>query len=96
MTAQRVGFAIGFAAIATTLLIPAPAGMPPQAWIVAGLVVWMASWWMTEAIPLTATALLPFLVLPFRRDHGCGRRGERVLFPHPVPVCWAVRSSRWR
>ncbi len=65
MTAQRIGFAIGLAAIATTLLIPAPAGMPPQAWIVAGLVVWMASWWMTEAIPLTATALLPFLVLPF-------------------------------
>ena len=38
--------------------------MPPQAWLVAGLVVWMAAWWMTEALPLTATALLPFLVLP--------------------------------
>ena len=33
--------------------------------MVAGLVVWMAAWWMTEAIPLTATALLPFVVLPF-------------------------------
>jgi len=25
----------------------------------------MAAWWMTEALPLTATALMPFIVLPF-------------------------------
>jgi len=24
----------------------------------------MATWWMTQAVPLTATALLPFLALP--------------------------------
>lgn len=39
--------------------------MDPAAWLVAGLVIWMAAWWMTEAVPLTATALLPFVVLPF-------------------------------
>ncbi len=65
MTARRIGFVVGLLAFAVTLLVPAPAGMPPEAWLVAGLVVWMASWWMTEAIPLTATALLPFIVLPF-------------------------------
>lgn len=65
MTAQRIGFVVGLAAFALTALLPAPAGMPREAWLVAGLVVWMAAWWMTEAIPLTATALLPFLVLPF-------------------------------
>jgi len=64
MTAQRIGFIFGFAAFLLTLVLPAPAGMPPQAWPVAGLVVWMATWWMTEAVPLTATALLPFVVLP--------------------------------
>jgi len=65
MTARRIGFIVGLAAFALTLLLPPPAGMPPQSWNVAGLVVWMAAWWMTEAVPLTATALLPFLVLPF-------------------------------
>ncbi|MGB3378253.1 MAG: anion permease, partial [Allopontixanthobacter sediminis] len=65
MTAQRIGFVVGLAAFALTALLPAPAGMPREAWLVAGLVVWMAAWWMTEAIPLSATALLPFLVLPF-------------------------------
>ncbi len=65
MTASRIGFWIGLAGFATTLILPAPGAMPAQAWIVAGLVVWMAAWWMTEAVPLTATALIPFVVLPF-------------------------------
>jgi sodium-dependent dicarboxylate transporter 2/3/5 len=64
MTAKRVGFWLGLIAFALTVILPPPGTMPAQAWIVAGLVVWMASWWMTEALPLTATALLPFLVLP--------------------------------
>ncbi|WP_428028417.1 SLC13 family permease [Altererythrobacter sp.] len=64
MTAKRIGFLAGLVAFALTIILPAPAGMPGEAWIVAGLVVLMAAWWMTEAIPLTATALMPFLVLP--------------------------------
>jgi sodium-dependent dicarboxylate transporter 2/3/5 len=65
MNAKRIGFLVGLIGFLLTIALPAPAGMPPQAWTVAGLVVLMAAWWMTEAIPLTATALLPFLVLPF-------------------------------
>ena len=65
MTARRIGFGVGLAAFLLTVLLPAPAGMPGPAWIVAGLVLLMAAWWMTEAAPLTATALLPFVVLPF-------------------------------
>lgn len=64
MTAKRIGFVVGLAAFILALVLPPPGGMPPAAWLVAGLVAWMAAWWMTEAIPLTATALLPFLVLP--------------------------------
>ena len=65
MTASLIRRLVGPAAFAITVFAPAPAGMPAEAWLVAGLVVWMASWWMTEAVPLTATALLPFVVLPF-------------------------------
>jgi len=32
--------------------------------IVAGLMLWMVVWWLTEAIPLPWTALLPLCVLP--------------------------------
>lgn len=64
MTLRKAGLAIGPLAFALTMVLPAPAGMAAGAWLVAGLVIWMAVWWMTEAVPLTVTALLPFLVLP--------------------------------
>ncbi|MFW5633606.1 MAG: SLC13 family permease [Erythrobacter sp.] len=65
MDARRIGLVIGPLAFALTVFTQPPGGMPGEAWLVAGLVLWMASWWMTEAVPLTVTALLPFLVLPF-------------------------------
>ena len=64
MTARRIGLILGPLAFALTVLIAPPAGMTAGAWLVAGLTVWMAAWWMTEAVPLTVTALLPFIVLP--------------------------------
>ena len=36
----------------------------PHAPVVAGLALWMVIWWITEAVPLAATALLPLAVLP--------------------------------
>lgn len=64
MTARRIGFWVGIAGFLATLFLPAPGGMPAAAWPAAGLVWLMAAWWMTEALPLSATAMLPFLVLP--------------------------------
>jgi len=64
MTARRIGLILGPLAFALTYLLPAPSGMSGEAWLVAGLVVWMAAWWMTEAVPLAVTALLPFIWLP--------------------------------
>ncbi len=64
MTARHFGLALGPLAFALTALTSAPDAMSAQAWLVAGLVLWMAAWWMTEAVPLAVTALLPFLVLP--------------------------------
>lgn len=64
MTAQRIGLWLGLVGFLVTLFVPPPGTMPLPAWHAAGLVVLMAAWWMTEAIPLYATALLPFLILP--------------------------------
>ncbi|MCY1672235.1 DASS family sodium-coupled anion symporter [Novosphingobium sp. SL115] len=64
MDARSIGRVAGPLGFIVTLLAAAPAGMPDAAWSAAGLVWWMAVWWMTEALPLSATAFLPFLVLP--------------------------------
>jgi solute carrier family 13 (sodium-dependent dicarboxylate transporter), member 2/3/5 len=64
MTAARIAFWIGPLGFLATVLTTAPAGMPALAWPTFGLVFWMATWWMSEALPLSATAMLPFIVLP--------------------------------
>lgn len=64
MNAARVGLWGGLAVFAAMLLMPAPARMETSAWHVAALTILMATWWMTQALPLTVTALLPFLALP--------------------------------
>ncbi|WOE75279.1 SLC13 family permease [Alterisphingorhabdus coralli] len=63
-TAENIGLVAGPVAMLATLIFPAPLGMADPAWAMAGLTLWMATWWMTQALPLTATALLPFLVMP--------------------------------
>ena len=65
MTAKQYGFWGGLALFALLLILPAPENMPLGAWRVTALVALMATWWMTEALPLTATALLPFVAIPF-------------------------------
>ena len=64
MTVRRIGLILGPLAFALTVVLAPPAGMAQGAWLVAGLTLWMAAWWMTEAVPLTVTALLPFIILP--------------------------------
>lgn len=65
MTAKTGGLWGGIAVFLAMLVLGPPASMAVSAWHVAALTVLMAIWWMTEALPLTATALLPFLALPF-------------------------------
>ncbi|MCF8709999.1 SLC13 family permease [Rhizorhapis sp. SPR117] len=61
---KRIGLLGGLIAFIAMLLSPAPAGMSADAWHIVALITIMATWWMTEAIPLTTTALLPFLLIP--------------------------------
>ncbi|HEX6218556.1 MAG TPA: DASS family sodium-coupled anion symporter [Sphingomicrobium sp.] len=61
---NRWGLWGGLVAFLALLLLPAPEGMPLGAWRTTALVVLMAIWWMTQALPLTATALIPFLAFP--------------------------------
>lgn len=46
------------------LAAPVPEGMTPEAQKVAAIAILMAVWWITEAIPIPATALLPIALYP--------------------------------
>jgi sodium-dependent dicarboxylate transporter 2/3/5 len=46
------------------LWMGAPEGLDPKAWKALSLLALMIVWWVSEAIPVAATALLPLGVLP--------------------------------
>ena len=61
---QWAGFGAGLVCCAVLFFLPAPEGMPLAAWRAAAVGLLMAVWWMTEAIPISATALLPLALFP--------------------------------
>jgi sodium-dependent dicarboxylate transporter 2/3/5 len=61
---QKFGLALGPLLFLLMLVMPAPAGMSPEAQKMAAVALLMATWWMTEAIPIPATSLLPITLFP--------------------------------
>ncbi|HZD53316.1 MAG TPA: DASS family sodium-coupled anion symporter [Woeseiaceae bacterium] len=61
---KAAALACAVAAFVVLLLLPPPEGLEPPGWRTAAVVVLMAILWMTEALPLPATALLPLALFP--------------------------------
>lgn len=61
---RRLGLAGGVILAVGILLLPAPGGLDPAAWRTAAVGLLMAVWWITEAIPIAATALVPLVLFP--------------------------------
>jgi sodium-dependent dicarboxylate transporter 2/3/5 len=61
---QWSGWFIGPALLLVTLLLPPPEGLSVEGWRTAGVAMLMATWWISESLPIPATALLPLVLLP--------------------------------
>ncbi len=61
---QRGGFWLGVALFAGLLALDPPQGLSVAGWRTAAVTALMATWWFTEAVPVTLTGSLPFLLLP--------------------------------
>jgi solute carrier family 13 (sodium-dependent dicarboxylate transporter), member 2/3/5 len=64
LSRPRIGLFAGPIIFAIMLLMPTPSGLEPEAWGVAAVGILMAIWWVSEAIPIPATALLPIVLFP--------------------------------
>ncbi|WP_455211820.1 SLC13 family permease [Kaarinaea lacus] len=61
---RLVGLILGPMLFALFLLLPVPEGMSPEGMKVAAVAMLMATFWMTEAIAIPATALMPIALFP--------------------------------
>jgi solute carrier family 13 (sodium-dependent dicarboxylate transporter), member 2/3/5 len=61
---KYAGMILGPLLAAIMIMMQPPVGLSPEGWKVCALAVWMAVWWISEAVPLPVTSLLPIITLP--------------------------------
>ena len=62
---QKVGFILGLVSFVIILIFFNPTPENPNVGKVAAVSILMAIWWITEAVPLAATSLVPLVFFPF-------------------------------
>ena len=62
---KLIGLITGPVLFLILLLLPEPANMPDSSMQVAAIAILMATFWISEAIPIAATALIPIALFPF-------------------------------
>lgn len=61
---SEIGVWLGPVTFLAMLSMSPPDGLSPVAWRVAAVGALMAVWWVTEAVPIPATALVPLVLFP--------------------------------
>jgi len=62
---RQIGLWAGPAVAVVLWLLPSPEGLSPEGHRTAGVAAWMALWWLTEAVPIYVTGLVPLVLFPF-------------------------------
>lgn len=63
-TKQRVGLILGPLFFILILLFLKPDGLEMNAISTLGIVAWVATWWITEAVPIPVASVLPVILYP--------------------------------
>ena len=96
---QVLGLAAGLAVFILMVAAPTPETIDVGAWRTAAIGLLMAVWWMTEAIPIPATALLPLVLFPLLDIADIG--GAAAPYANPLIFLFlggfliALAMERW-
>ncbi len=96
---KRIGLALGPVLFVLMLVVPSPEGLSAAGWHTAAVAVLMAVWWISEALPIPATSLLPLVLFPLL---GAGTIRETAA-PYANPLIFlflggfliATAMQRW-
>lgn len=96
---QILGLLLGPLLFLLTLLFFTPPGLTPEARSVLAITLWVATWWITEAIPIPATSLLPIILLPITGalDSGAvtSAYGDDIIFLFMGGFFIATAMEKW-
>ncbi|WP_415714268.1 SLC13 family permease [Maridesulfovibrio sp.] len=96
---RRIGYFLGPIVFLIMFLMPAPSGMDPAAWKVAAVTALMAIWWITEAIPIPATSLMPIALFPLlgimKSSAACAPYANHLIYLFMGGFFLAVTMERW-
>lgn len=79
--------------------IGGPSSMPPSAWDVLSITLWMAVWWVFEAVPIAVTALLPIVLFPLTGaldiQSTTAAYGDKYVFLYLGGFLLAIAIEKW-
>ncbi len=92
------GFTIGIL-LALLIYFSMPGDVPHEAKVTAAVAALMGAWWMTEAIPIPATALLPLILFPVLSGVAINQvgasYGNSIIFLFMGGFMLALAMQRW-
>ena len=77
---QKIGFLVGIVAMLVIGFMPTPEGMSLVGQRVLAVTVLMVVFWITEAMPIPFTALLPIFLFPVMQITGSKGQNDITLF----------------
>jgi len=96
---QRIGLLLGPTVFALTLLFFHPEGLSQEANAVLASTGWIAIWWITEAIPIAVTALLPIVLFPLsgglNLSAATSSYGHKYVFLFMGGFIIAIAIEKW-
>ena len=96
---KKVGLITGPLAFILILFFFQPEGLNPRANAILASTAWIAIWWITEAIPIAATALLPIILFPLTGGLGLSETtasfGHKYVFLYIGGFIIAIAIQKW-
>lgn len=98
-TIKRLGFILGPLIYTLILLFFKPEGLSEAAIAILASTAWMAIWWITEAIPIAMTSLLPIVLFPLSGGMELSTTtasfGHKYIFLYMGGFIIAIAIEKW-
>ena len=99
INSKNIGLISGPLAFLVVLFLFNPEGLNPRANAILASTIWIAIWWITEAIPIAVTALLPIILFPLTGGLELAETtasfGHKYVFLYVGGFIIAIAIQKW-